>query len=69
VVSDCLMMTGKFAGLGMYGGNVPRDQRSQLGVGVASGLSRFKSGEGGDGIREWICQPLETLAQLKFNAP
>ena len=27
VVSACLMMTGKFAGLGVHGGNVPRDQR------------------------------------------
>jgi hypothetical protein len=30
------LMTGKFAGLGVYGGNVPRDQVPQLGIGVAS---------------------------------
>jgi len=68
-VSNCLMMTSKFVGVACmavtsHESNVPR-----LGIGVASGLSRYKSGEGGDGIRGWICQPVETLAELECIVP
>jgi hypothetical protein len=46
VVSDCLMMTGKFAGHGLYGGHVPRDQRPQL---WNRGRRRLSGVEGGEG--------------------
>jgi len=44
-VSDCLMMTGKFAGLGLYGGHVPRDQRPPT---WNRGLQRLSGFEGGE---------------------
>jgi len=45
VVSDCLMMTGNFAGLCVYGGNVPQGQRPPTWNRSRQRLSRFKSGE------------------------
>jgi hypothetical protein len=55
------MMTGKFAGLGVYGGNVPRDQRPPTWNRVRQLLSGFEIGED-RGVRGWICSPVETLA-------
>jgi hypothetical protein len=47
VVSDCLMMTGKFAGLGVHGGHVPRDQRPPTWSRSRQRLSGLEGGEGG----------------------
>jgi hypothetical protein len=49
VSSDCLMMTGKFAGLGVYGGNVSRDQRFETWNWGRQRLSSFEGSEGGGG--------------------
>jgi len=46
-VSGCLMMTGKFAGLCVYGGNGPQDQRSPTRNRSRQCLSGVEIREGG----------------------